>query len=273
MKRSVLNSLLVGAVLLTGVVVCDTAAAQGFGSLKGRFVFEGTAPQLDLLVKKGDKSVKDGEVCSAEDLPNELLVVDSATNGIRDVFVYLAKKPETVAPGLATPAEVEVVMDQKNCQFLPHALVIRTDQKVRVLNDDAVLHNTRATPTKNASAGFNNSIAPKDRKGLSIQGLKLAEKVPFDVNCDVHPWMIAHWLVVDHPYATVSSADGSFEIQQLPAGDHEFRFWHKATGYTPGNKETGWDGKGLHKITIKADGVTDLGEVKVPLAAFKALKK
>ena len=40
--------------------------------------------------------------------------------------------------------------------------------------------------------------------------------------------MTAYHLPLDHPFAAVSAADGSFEIKDLPAGKHEFKVWHEA---------------------------------------------
>ena len=57
------------------------------------------------------------------------------------------------------------------------------------------------------------------------------EFLPIQVKCDLHNWMLAYWLVLDHPYSAITQADGSFEIQNLPAGTHKFRVWHERVGY------------------------------------------
>ena len=51
------------------------------------------------------------------------------------------------------------------------------------------------------------------------------------VDCNIHPFMKGHLLVQDHPYMAVSGEDGTFEIKNIPAGKHEFQFWHEAAGY------------------------------------------
>ena len=40
--------------------------------------------------------------------------------------------------------------------------------------------------------------------------------------------MKAYHLALEHPFAAVTKADGSFEIQDLSAGEHEFRIWHES---------------------------------------------
>jgi hypothetical protein len=52
--------------------------------------------------------------------------------------------------------------------------------------------------------------------------------VPF--KCDVHPWMSSWAGVVAHPFFAVSGADGSFEIQGLPAGTYTLEAWHETLG-------------------------------------------
>ena len=59
----------------------------------------------------------------------------------------------------------------------------------------------------------------------------LPEPVPVTVQCDIHPWEKAYWLVVDHPFAAKTEANGSFEIKNVPFGRHVFRVWHERIGY------------------------------------------
>ena len=60
--------------------------------------------------------------------------------------------------------------------------------------------------------------------------------------CDVHPWMGAYMGVLDHPFFAVSGADGSFEIDGLPAGDYVIEAWHETLGTQ------------TQSVTVAADG-------------------
>jgi hypothetical protein len=71
--------------------------------------------------------------------------------------------------------------------------------------------------------------------------------------------MKAHWLILDHPYAAITDADGKFTIKDLPAGDHEVVVWHEGPGYIERKL----------KVKITAGKTTDLGVVKVPAAKMK----
>ena len=135
-------------------------------------------------------------------------------------------------------------------------MIVRTDQTVVVKSDDAIAHNTHTYPLRNQATNF--LVSPSDRTGIKVN-FKVAEKLPTQVKCDIHPWMSAYWLVLDHPYAAVSDTDGVFTIKGLPAGEHELIIWQEKVGYV--------DRK--FKVTVKADTTTDVGSVEIPAAKLK----
>src|SRR4029079_18721755 len=71
----------------TAATATVTAEPTGWATLKGSFKLEGTPPARQPLAVS-----KDHEVCAPGGKPvlSEELVVDSATNGIKDVVIYLA---------------------------------------------------------------------------------------------------------------------------------------------------------------------------------------
>lgn len=212
----------------TGDGDSDPAAGSGPGIFKGRVVLEGTAPTLEWDVVKGSKG-KDAEVCAKEGVPSERLVVGEG-NGVANVVVYLSKAPKG-APKTPVPTE-PAVFDQKGCQFLPHILLVRKGQKLLIKSDDPIAHNTHTFPAKNSA--FNSGIPANDRVGTEIS-YSSAESKPFAVKCDYHAWMTAYHLPLDHPYAAITKADGTFEIKDIPAGKHNFVIWHEgADGGKPG---------------------------------------
>ncbi len=203
----------------TPVVTGGVAIAEeGVGTLKGRVEFVGDFVPLAPLFAKGG-AAKDPSVCGVEAIPNEMILVTDG--GLANAFVYLEKAPK----GAAIPvAGAPIIFDQKVCIFTPHALVIRTKQTVKVLNADGAAHNTHTYPKKNTQ--FNKIVTPNERNGIDLT-YGLAEKEPFQVGCDIHSWMTAYHLPLDHSFAAVSAADGTFEIKDLPAGKHEFKVWHE----------------------------------------------
>jgi plastocyanin len=212
-----------GAATTAAETTAETAdtAAVGVGTLKGKVVFDGAFSTLPpLYVKGGD--VKDAAVCAAVEAPNESILVKDG--GLANVFIYLKKAPKVASD---TVPSTNLIFDQKNCVFHPHAMIVRTGQTVRVLNSDPIAHNTHTNGKKTTS--FNSIVNPNETVGVPLV-YKQAEQEPISVVCDIHAWMRAYHLPIDHPFAAVSAADGSFEIKDLPAGKHEFKVWHEAGG-------------------------------------------
>lgn len=251
---------LIAAVLFVGfaAMASQTMAADGYGDLTGRIVFDGDIPKLLPKIKIDSPPAKLPPCCALKDTANESLVINPKNKGIQHVFVYLKKVSKSdIHPDLAKSKKQEVVFDQKECIFKPHAMVVRTDQQVVVKSDDNVPHNTHTYPVFNQGENF--IVAPNDRVGVKMPKFSLKEPLPMQVKCDIHAWMQAYWLVVDHPYATVTDADGNFTIEKLPAGDYEFVVWQERVGYLD---------KAM-AATIKAGAKTDLGDVQAEAAKFE----
>ena len=189
--------------------------------------------------KKGTAD-KDSAVCSASgDIPKDDLVV-SESKGVANVFVFLDKPPAGFKP---MPPTEDIQFDQKNCRFTTHAMFCQVGQTVRIMNDDGVLHNTRCIGDRNGNV--NNTVGANDRTGIKLV-YKRAERGPFPVKCDLHSWMSAYHLVLDHPFAAASDADGNFKIENLPAGSYQFKVWHeRGDGGKPGLLES------KYKVVIK----------------------
>jgi plastocyanin len=252
------------ASLLTAVLFCGAGpaafAADEYGSVTGQFVIDGEVPESKLIVEKGDTTVKDAAVCAANDLEDETLVVDPATKGIANIFVYM-RKAKKVHPDLKKSKEKTVVFDQKGCRFIPRTLFVRTDQTVTVKSDDDVAHNTHTYPFRNQAVNF--LLKPKNRSGEEVSNRR-AESLPTSVKCDIHPWMQAYWLILDHPYGAITDKTGRFTIDKLPVGEHEFRVWQERSGYVPAGEKRGF------KVVITANETTDLGVIKQPPSEFPA---
>ena len=230
------------------------SAGSGPGNFRGRVVLTETVPALPAIHGKG-ADVKDAEYCSAEPLPNEKLVVGS-DSGVANVFIYLQKPPRGTPKPEVT--DVPVDFDQKNCRFVPHCLVVPVGQTIRILSGDGIAHNTHTYPKRGAQT--NQGVTPNDRDGVLRFAYQRAENEPLVVKCDLHTWMTAWHLPVDHPYVALTDADGNFEIQNLPSGDHMFTVWHEAA-----------KGKKIHrrlKVTI-VPGETTTEVIKYPVSELE----
>lgn len=233
---------IVGVVCLGFLLARTGAAEDGFGDLIGRVAVEGDVPSLSPLGKG---------ICAGKDVPDESLLVHESNRGLANVLVYLVKAPDRVHPDLAMPPTAELVLAQKDCAFQPHVLIVRSRQKVRILAAGAVTHNARASPVRNSP--FNVLLARENREGVELS-FPEAESLPFKVVSDLRPWMSSYWLVVDHPYAAVTDANGRFTIKGLPAGEHEFVVWHERPGYLHSRREP-------LEVTIESGKTTDAGVI------------
>lgn len=230
-------------------------SSGGSGAFAGRIVFDGTRPAPGVIFKKGTAD-KDPSVCSKDgDIPKEDLVV-SESNGVANVFVFLDKPP---AGFKATPPTEDLKFDQENCRFTTHAMFCQVGQTVQILNSDSVLHNTRCIGNRNGNV--NNTVGASDKTGIKLV-YKKPEREPFPVKCDLHSWMSAYHLVLDHPFAAVSDANGNFKIDNLPAGIYQFKVWHeRGDGGKPGLLES------KYTVTVKG-GDNPAVEIKADAKKF-----
>jgi hypothetical protein len=245
----------------------DAAASTGtgWGTVRGRFVFEGTPPTMPPY-----KVDKDQATCTHNGVapPQQTLEVDS-TGGIKNIAVFL--RDASRVHESAQPQPGTVVFDQKECVFLSHVCGITVGQILDIKNSDNVGHNTNIAGKKNS---FNQTIPAGSSVAYPIQK---EEATPAPVNCSIHPWMIAYLLPRENGYFAVTAPDGTFEIANVPAGEKiEFQVWHEnATGTggalvvnTPESKSIGWSNKGRFSVTLEPDEVKEI-QIKVPASAFK----
>ncbi len=135
----------------------------------------------------------------------------------RDVVVYIDK-----APGEFKPPKEHAKMDQKNMTFIPHVLPVLAGTTVDFLNSDDVLHNV-FTPDKCAEK-FNLGTWPKGE----VRSYTFQEPGCMAVMlCNVHPEMEAWVVVLQNPYFFKTDKDGTFAIENVPAGKYSLKVWHK----------------------------------------------
>ena len=223
-----------------------TAADAPAGVFKGVVTFKGTPPAPKLIHKKGDPKIEkpeDRAVCAADDyFGDEFLVNEKAANGVANVVIYIEKTPAGYTP--PPVPEEPAIFDQKACRFIPHVMVLRCNQKMLIKSDDPVVHNTNITSLRNT--GFNQTISVNNRDGVDYT-FKKPEGRPVPVKCDLHNFMKAHLLPLEHPLAAVTDAEGKFEIKGVPPGKHTFIVWHEMCGYLQKKLE----------VDIKADKPTE----------------
>ena len=229
-----------------------------WGHLTGRFIVAGDLPEIPTedISKDKDTCLADGD----PPLDDNLLVGEDGT--LKDVFVMMYLKgtdPPAVHPSYEELKNTPVVIDNINCRFTPHALFVRTGQTFRMKNSDDVGHNCHVKTFANEK---NVNVPLNDHVDVTFADV---DSSPGPVVCDIHPWMDAVLLVRDEPYVAISAEDGTFRIENIPAGEWKFQFWHKKWAYMRKLEVEGFDvgRKGEITVTIKDGETLDLGDMTI----------
>jgi hypothetical protein len=189
------------------------------GTLRGVVQFTGESPARGMFGTRGDSNCPAG-------IPQEHLLVRQENRGMKNVLVILE-----VPRGKAMPLTPGRLLN-KECRFEPRMQWVPRTAGLLVENKDATTHlihvyREEVTAFKvDLPAG-----SPPVRRPLVTAGL-------YKVNCARHLWSRAWIYVSDHPYVTVTDAQGRFELSDIPAGIYTLRVWHE------GWKETGTDPTG-----------------------------
>lgn len=198
----------------------DGSRTHPTGTLTGTVRLRGEIPELPPLVQKG-ADVKDAKVCSDKAIPDESLLVDPETRGVANVFVYLGSAPDGHTNSSRPKEPVE--FRSERCRFVPHAMIVRTEQPIRLKNAMPIVGNVHTVPRRNAQR--NQILPPKKAEG--VLRYTRPEFEPVRVASDFHRWMSAWHLPLAHPFGAVTGSKGRFRIEDLPPGEHSFRVWHE----------------------------------------------
>ena len=141
-------------------------------------------------------------------------------NGLANVFVYVKSGAQKAAPTGEAPT-----LDQVNCMYEPYVFGLVAGQKFKVRNSDPLLHNVHPTPKNNKEVNF-----AQPTKGQVNEITFDKPEVLVRIKCDVHPWMFSYVSVMSHPFFAVSGKDGTFKIENLPAGKYTIEVSHRKAG-------------------------------------------
>jgi plastocyanin len=136
---------------------------------------------------------------------------------LSDAVVYLDAPAAAAAPA-AKPVTVEIAITDKT--YAPHVVVVPVGSTVRFPNHDPFNHNVF-------------SVSEPNSFDLGLYGRGEAKSHTFDhaglvrVYCNVHPRMVAYVLVMANRYFAQPGSDGSFTIDNVPAGRYRLHVWHE----------------------------------------------
>ncbi|MFQ5889373.1 MAG: beta-sandwich domain-containing protein [Gemmatimonadota bacterium] len=184
------------------------------GTIRGTVRFVGAVPAPQTITV-----TEDAETCGGLRQVETLRV--GGNKGLADAVVSLVDIASGAALEMPTSPPV---LDQRECGFRPHVLFAPAGATVEVLNSDPIMHNVHTLTFENRP--LNRAQPPGVRK-IDVT-FRVPEKVK--VGCDVHDWMGAWIVVIDHPYHALTDRDGNFVIEDVPPGTYTLEAWHEALG-------------------------------------------
>ena len=195
----------------------NVVAVSNGGSIKGTIKASGQPDETKAVTK-------DNAFCG-DSLAAEKFII-GGDGALKNAVVML----EGIAEGKDFASQDELKVTNKGCHFVPHVMVAPKGALMTVRNDDPLLHNSHFFLVDgDRKRNVINLALPKE--GLEISKPKILRKAGLlSLECDAHDFMQAWVWVLEHPYAVVTGADGSFELSDVPAGSYKLTVWHEALG-------------------------------------------
>jgi hypothetical protein len=208
---------LIGYGLTPGNRVAAAQAPTGTARIVAKVALSGTPPPPTKLQMNADP------VCAKKHQTAVFSqTVEVGTDGaLKDAMVFVKGGVTGVYPAPTTLA----MIGQVGCIYVPHVLGVMAGQPLQIMSSDPTLHNIHAMPVVNTPFNI----------GMPVEGMKQTRvfskpEAPFNVKCDVHPWMLAYIGVFSHPFFGVSNEQGEVELNNLPAGTFQVQAWQEKYG-------------------------------------------
>ncbi len=196
------------------------------GAISGTVKWSGPTPRLARLAITKDPQICDPESHKTRDLERLLI---GQQGGVANTVVFL--KNISRGKTMDIPRQRRF-LDQKNCRYEPHILMVPADGPLQMRSSDATLHTVHmdGAATYNLPFPFPNQVISRDMHTPGLVNLK----------CNGgHVWMNAEMFVVPHPYYAVTDESGKFELSDVPPGDYEIVAWHE--GWAVARQEASFD--------------------------------
>lgn len=210
------------------------------GSISGKVSFKGKVPSPVVY-----KITKDNKVCGSGN--REINYVNVKDGALSDVVVYLSK----VKQGKAfNEAEKEGNIVQEACEFKPFIQIMQNNQIAAITNNDPVLHNIHSYEIIGKAKKTQMNVSQPD-KGTINKKVKLKRGVAMKIECDAHDFMHGFVFVAKNPYYARVATDGTYTIDNVPAGKYKVNAFHGKLGTKKGKAKVAAGGIATVDFTFK----------------------
>lgn len=135
---------------------------------------------------------------------------------LTEVIVYLDDVKAKPRPATAT-------MVMKGKAFSPHVVAVPVGGTVEFPNEDPIFHNAFSVSGENR---FDLALYKRPKSGSQT----FQHPGVVKVYCNIHPQMSAVVVVRDNAFFAKAAPDGTFSMDNVPAGRHTVKAWHERGG-------------------------------------------
>jgi plastocyanin len=199
----------------------EKGKAASAGAIEGVVTFRGEVPKSAVADDTGVR--------------RDLLHVDRESGGLRYAVAWLAidkglaHEPESQAASPRGDGTLPVLMDQRDHEFVPRLLAVRSGQPVKFTNSDSANHNVHTSSPQRTNE-FN--VFTRVDSSYTHRFAPDPQQRPVRLGCDIHPWMCGWIYVFDHPFFAVTDTQGRFRIAAVPAGRYKLMIQQPDAGYS-----------------------------------------
>jgi hypothetical protein len=197
---------------------------NGEGVISGTVRLVGPAPSIPTI-----QADADFDACGTEARPTKSLVLGT-NQTVRDVIIYLGGYAQS---NITSETNGAVVLDQRNCEFVPRIQIARSGTPLLLRNSDPMLHVVRidAMSGTNGQRTLLKVATPYAGFEKTYQLANFREPTLLQVaSANGHEWMNAYIAVLPHPWAALTDENGRFVLHHVPPGTQKIYAWHEVLG-------------------------------------------
>ncbi|MDH5751017.1 MAG: carboxypeptidase regulatory-like domain-containing protein [Deltaproteobacteria bacterium] len=252
---SIIGSLLLWAATPVWAAPYQVEAVSNGGTISGKVILSGKAPEPDKILITKNKGVCGDGYREIQWVPTD------GKGGLQEMVVFL----EDVAKGKEWDAKAfdKPTVDQKECFFTPWMQLVRKKDSLTVKNSDPVLHNIHIREIIGIKLGKPKGVlrtmvneAQPGEKGALAKDLDVKVNPRrsnyIRINCEAHNFMYSWMFAAENPYVAKTGKDGSYSLENVPAGKYKLVSWHPTLGIQEQPIEVKAGGKAQQDFTYKA---------------------